>query len=491
MDDTTDSAVVVEEELEAEHSQASFFPPLWQQRRNLAFRTIGENHATSVIDYGCGEGTLVSFLVWESTDDHPITRLAGLDLIEERVKAAEDMCQPQEFELGANLRVNKLSIELYCGSVGEADSRLLGYDALACLEVIEHLDPEVLEKFWSAVLGTIRPKLVIVSTPNAEFNIYFPQLNYGTPESIFRNDDHRFEWTRQEFEDWCRSAAEEYGYTVSFTGVGMLAHSDPAVGFCSQFAILKMKEETQSLDAPLKASECHSLLAKIDYPVYSEVHTEEEVLEYLHNKIACIRPRLPEPYDEEIEYYTWNRGDGSGSTTMAHADIHEEQKSDDKQIETDKSTEAKDEAEEGDEVELGILELDDLWLSLDVRQRCKTRSRMIKILEMSTIVRVDLEEDKVRFDEENEVWKEYDRKNYPPEPDSDLDNDVESYHDGFYDQDEYDEVVNHEYTDHDTHNSGWDMNCWDKSGKTTELDSSWMTNDEESTDSPRHSWKSS
>ena len=64
------------------------------------------------------------------------------------------------------------------------------------------MDPPVLEKFWGVVLGALKPKLVIVSTPNAEFNIYFSQLNYGTPKAIFRNDDHRFEWTRREFQDW-------------------------------------------------------------------------------------------------------------------------------------------------------------------------------------------------------------------------------------------------------------------------------------------------
>ncbi|KAG0302465.1 Small RNA 2'-O-methyltransferase, partial [Dissophora globulifera] len=106
-------------------------------------------------------------------------------------------------------------------------------------DIIEHLDSDVLDKFWGVVLGALRPKVVIVSTPNAEFNIYFPQLKYGTAEAIFRNDDHRFEWTRQEFQDWCTPAAEQYGYSVTFTGVGRLPNSDPEVGHCTQFAILE------------------------------------------------------------------------------------------------------------------------------------------------------------------------------------------------------------------------------------------------------------
>ncbi|KAF9151625.1 Small RNA 2'-O-methyltransferase [Mortierella sp. AD010] len=474
------------EEMSENSQEASFFPALWQQRRNLAFRIIGENQATSVIDYGCGEGALLSFLIWETTGDYPITRLAGVDILHERLKMAEDACQPQDFELGTNLRVNDLSIELYRGSVAEADQRLLGYDALACLEVVEHLDPEVLEKFWGVVLGTLKPKLVIVSTPNAEFNIYFPQLKYGTPETIFRNDDHRFEWTRQEFEDWCRPAAEEYGYTVSFTGVGTLAHTDPAVGFCSQFAIFKMNENSSSSSTSLAASECHSHVAKIQYPIYSEIHSDEEVLEYLLNKIAYIRPRLPEPVEED-DYYTWTRDNDSYSIKLTHTDILDEDKLNDKKQEEDGKEDGGEErkADEENSVELGVIDLDDLWLALDVRQRCKNRSRMIKILETSTLVRLDLEEGKVRFDEEDEFWKEYDRRNKV----SDLSSQSSTGH-GYgseFDQDEYYDQVGYDYDeeevhcdniDYDEQNGGWDVGTWSKS---TEAD------DTEAEDSP---WKS-
>ncbi|CAG8794305.1 11177_t:CDS:2, partial [Racocetra fulgida] len=65
---------------------------------------------------------------------------------------------------------------------------------------IKHVYPPVLNKFFKVVLGTYKPKVVIVTTPNAEFNVYFPQLKYGTPEATFRIDDHKFEWTRSEFQ---------------------------------------------------------------------------------------------------------------------------------------------------------------------------------------------------------------------------------------------------------------------------------------------------
>ncbi|KAF9410587.1 Small RNA 2'-O-methyltransferase [Entomortierella beljakovae] len=466
----------------AESSQeATFFPPLWQQRRSLAGRIIGENNATSVIDYGCGEGALTSFLIWESTSDYPITRLAGVDIKEDRLKIAEDTCQPQDFELGSNLRVNRLSIDLYQGSVGEPDQRLLGYDALACLEVVEHLDPDVLNNFWSTVLGALRPKIVIVSTPNAEFNVNFPQLKYGTPESIFRNDDHRFEWTRQEFEDWCKPAALEYGYSVSFTGVGKLPDSDPTVGYCTQFAILKICEPTDRA-TPSTLSDCHSHLANIQYPYYSEIHAEEEISEYIHEKIAYIRPRPRQPFNEEMEgYFNSQINTESNNSPGIGTD------------ETDYSI------SDEDEQELGVLRLDDLWLSLDIRQRCKNRSRMIEILEKSSVVQINLEEDKITFDDENEFWKKYDRQESVSNH-SEFDQDcLEDFsdEDAYYYQDQ--EANDPSESELHSHNaihyeetSGWDKVAWNEPNSTEWVPehSPWTTPVEGYKDSSKNPWDS-
>ncbi|KAF9084374.1 Small RNA 2'-O-methyltransferase [Mortierella sp. GBA35] len=116
-------------------NEPRFFPPLWQQRRNIARRILEENNVTSVIDFGCGEGALLSLLIWETTGDYPITRLAGVELREERLQLAAEACQPQDFELESNLRVNPLTIDLFQGSADQPDARLIGFDALVCLEV--------------------------------------------------------------------------------------------------------------------------------------------------------------------------------------------------------------------------------------------------------------------------------------------------------------------------------------------------------------------
>jgi hypothetical protein len=88
------------------------------------------------------------------------------------------------------------------GSIGVPDDRFLGYQGIICSEVIEHVYSDVLDAFIGITLGTYRPEIMIVTTPNGEYNINFPDLKYGTDESEFRHDDHKFEWTKNEFQTW-------------------------------------------------------------------------------------------------------------------------------------------------------------------------------------------------------------------------------------------------------------------------------------------------
>jgi hypothetical protein len=81
------------------------------------------------------------------------------------------------------------------------DRRLVGYDAAALVEVIEHFDPPRLDAVEANVFGSARPSCVIVTTPNAEYNRLWESL----PAGERRHPDHRFEWTRAEFASWASS----------------------------------------------------------------------------------------------------------------------------------------------------------------------------------------------------------------------------------------------------------------------------------------------
>src|SRR5438876_4419613 len=101
-------------------------------------------------------------------------------------------------------------IELEQSSLTYKDRRLQGYDAAAVVEVIEHLDPSRLDAFERALFGVSRPGAVVLTTPNAEYNVRFETL----PGGSFRHRDHRFEWTRAQFEPWASGAADRNGYAV-------------------------------------------------------------------------------------------------------------------------------------------------------------------------------------------------------------------------------------------------------------------------------------
>ena len=62
-------------------------------------------------------------------------------------------------------RWEPLQTELWLGGIEKYNSRLEGYEAITCLEVIEHLDPNVLSRFGVVTMGTYRPRLLLVTTP--------------------------------------------------------------------------------------------------------------------------------------------------------------------------------------------------------------------------------------------------------------------------------------------------------------------------------------
>ncbi len=75
-----------------------------------------------------------------------------------------------------------------------------------------------------------RPACVVVTTPNVEHNVRYPDL----PAGAMRHRDHRFEWTRAEFQSWGGRVAAEYGYQVRYLPVGT---NDPEVGPPTQLAV--------------------------------------------------------------------------------------------------------------------------------------------------------------------------------------------------------------------------------------------------------------
>jgi hypothetical protein len=100
--------------------------------------------------------------------------------------------------------------------------------------VIEHLDPPRLMAFERVLFEFARPKTVVITTPNVEYNVKFETL----PAGKFRHQDHRFEWTREQFQAWAENIARRFNYSVRLVPIGPV---DAKVGSPTQMAIFQVQ----------------------------------------------------------------------------------------------------------------------------------------------------------------------------------------------------------------------------------------------------------
>jgi 3' terminal RNA ribose 2'-O-methyltransferase Hen1 len=177
--------------------------------------------ARSVLDLGCGSGELVARLAAEARFE----RIVGVDHSPSILTTARELLGPAAVD-GARVR-------LLCASFTAADDRLAGFDAAALIETLEHVDPGRLALVERAVFAGYRPRTVIVTTPNREYN-----PRYGLAAGAMRHPDHRFEWDRARFSRWARGVGARNGYAVTFAGIGA---ADEQYGCPTQMALFRQR----------------------------------------------------------------------------------------------------------------------------------------------------------------------------------------------------------------------------------------------------------
>ncbi|CAL9291402.1 3' terminal RNA ribose 2'-O-methyltransferase Hen1 [Streptomyces sp. SudanB182_2057] len=204
--------------------------PLAVLRREAVLAALDAAGAARVLDLGCGEGQLMQALL----KDARFTEIVGVDVSQRALTVAS-----RRLKLDRMGERQAARVKLVQGSLVYTDQRLRGYDAAVLSEVVEHVDPPRLPALEYAVFGHARPRTVVVTTPNAEYNVRWESL----PAGHVRHRDHRFEWTREEFHAWAAAVAERYGYEAAFTSVGP---DDPEVGPPTQMATFTITSEREA-----------------------------------------------------------------------------------------------------------------------------------------------------------------------------------------------------------------------------------------------------
>lgn len=190
-------------------------------RLKLVAEKLKQSGAASVIDLGCGDGKLLRLLLKEKQ----FTRIAGTDVSYSELEKSQDRLHWNEMPEKQRERLS-----LFQSSLTYRDKRFSGFDAAAVVEVIEHLDPNRLPALEKSLFTYAKPQTIVLTTPNREYNVRYENLSAGK----VRHSDHRFEWTRSEFEAWAERVARENNYTVAFFPVG---EEEENIGAPSQMAV--------------------------------------------------------------------------------------------------------------------------------------------------------------------------------------------------------------------------------------------------------------
>jgi 3' terminal RNA ribose 2'-O-methyltransferase Hen1 len=195
-----------------------------EQRLGAVVAVLRNHGAKRVLDLGCGEGRLLQVLLKDSAFDE----ILGLDVSHRALERAAERLHLDRLPTQQRQRINLIQ-----GALTYRDKRLSGYDAAMVVEVIEHLDAARLAAFERVLFEFAKPATVVVTTPNAEYNVKFESL----PAGKFRHKDHRFEWNRNDFQAWSHRVAQQFGYSARFLPIGP---EDPIVGPPTQMGIFTL-----------------------------------------------------------------------------------------------------------------------------------------------------------------------------------------------------------------------------------------------------------
>ncbi|EFN87975.1 uncharacterized protein LOC105192258 isoform X2 [Harpegnathos saltator] len=251
-----------------------FSPPAYIQRYLTVASILHDpkygGKLRKVVDFGCAELAIFPYLKHIAG----IEEILFVDIDRVNLLLYKDRVKPLIAD-HLKQRQGPLKIEICVGNVVQSDKKLEKTDVVLCIELIEHLHDYTLFNVPANIFEYIRPKLAIITTPNADFNVLFPNLSGG-----FRHPDHKFEWTREYFEHWARNIVRKYpNYTVSFHGICYGPVGTEHLGACTQMAIFERKQEPIAPEAVIEGLEgFFETIEIITYPFNEDKRTDTEKL---------------------------------------------------------------------------------------------------------------------------------------------------------------------------------------------------------------------
>lgn len=194
--------------------------PLHHARIEAVRRALIRLGARRIADLGCGRGPLLLSLLEEGRID----RAVAVDCDSTALRSLSEL-----------LPNGAASVTLRQGCFMDRRLPTEPVDAAILIETIEHIEPSRLSAVEFALFQSWRPRHVLLTTPNADYN---PIL--GAPSHRRRHWDHRFEWGRTRFAAWAENCGARHGYTFAIEAVGPTA---PGVGGSTQMAVFTRDHE--------------------------------------------------------------------------------------------------------------------------------------------------------------------------------------------------------------------------------------------------------
>lgn len=234
-----------------EQQKIRFDPPVYEQRYLTVLRLLEldclKGSIKKIVEFGCAD---MKFFTLLKTLD--VEQILQIDIDEELLTKSLYNVRPLFVDF-IQRRAKNFSVEVWRGSIASPHDCLKDTDVVIGIEIIEHLFPLVLEAVPQNVFGFIRPKVAMFSTPNSEYNVHFD----GLLENGFRHEDHKFEWTRAQFKEWCENICHRYPeYSVKYFGIGPPPKNSADVGYVSQLGVFVRNDFLEQIS--LAKAQCES-----------------------------------------------------------------------------------------------------------------------------------------------------------------------------------------------------------------------------------------